>query len=423
MNWLQFKIRVYEKLAEPYFIWPLRARSQRKYVKSLRNKDYIKVVFYAMNLSMWNYQHLYDLMKQNPRFKLFIIISPDYNNPTQLRIEESIKLKDFFINHHIDFIDCNDKGEVCIDVRNTINPDIIFYPQPYFPQYNKNDICTVYKDRLICYYPYAFWTANGNWSYNLTLHNIAWKLFYSTEIHRKYARIYSANQGRNVVVTGYPKTDDYLRGEHQDVWKIKDRKYKRLIWAPHFTLKASLKGTVARSNFLMMADMMIDLAKKYPEKIQIAFKPHPRLKTELYRHQDWGKERTDNYFKEWNSMPNTFIADGEYIDLFMTSDGMVHDCSSFSVEYLYSQNPVMYVSEDIDSYKNMLNDFGKEAIDVHYIGKNNDDVISFVENQVIDGIDPMKGLRKSFFLNYLVPSHGMSVAEYTYHNILSSLDI
>lgn len=421
MNWLQYKINFYEKYVEPYVNWPLRLRSQNRYVKSLREKDYVKVVFYAMNVSMWNYQHLYDLMKQDTRFQLYVIISPNFLNPIELRLQDASYLKVFFDEKGVTYIDCDSNGEVCIDVRNDIDPDLIFYSQPYPSVMKQCDYCTNFQDKLICYYPYAFWSANGEWSYNKELHKIAWKLFYSTELHRKDAQKYCVNHGRNVVVTGYPKTDDYLNKKHKDVWKIKDRAYKRLIWAPHFTLEASLKGTVPRSNFLLMADLMVDIAQKYSNKLQIAFKPHPHLKRELYKHKDWGQEKTDSYYKLWETMPNTFVDEGEYIDLFMTSDGMVHDCSSFSVEYHYSKNPVMYISQDIEAYKDMLNDFGKKAIDVHYIGKNSDDVISFVEKQLISGIDPMKDQRNLFYQKYLIPFHGISVAEYTYNHIITSL--
>lgn len=396
---------------------------QLQAVRRIRHKETINVVFYAVNVSTWNYQHLYERMIQNPRFRIFIVIYPSKILPIELRLEEANGLRKFFDKKSVKYIDCNENGEISIDINNDINPDILFFSQPYLntmtPKEGNKDL----DKKLCCYYPYAFWTAKGVWSYNLPLHNFAWKLFYSTKLHLEDAKKYCDNKGRNVVVTGYPKTDDYLTGCFKDVWKIKDRKYKRLIWAPHFTIKPSMKGTVARSNFLMMADLMVCIAKQYSDKLQIVFKPHPRLKSELYLLEDWGKQRTNEYYELWDSMPNTFVADGEYIDLFMTSDAMIHDSSSFSVEYHYSHNPVMYMAQDINAYKDMLNDFGKKTIDMHYIGKNKEDILSFIEKQVISGIDPMKKQRDVFFKEYLVPSHRMTVADYTYQHLISSLGI
>ena len=422
MNWLEFKISVYNKVYAPYILWPLNSYKHQLYIKKIQKKEKIVVVFYAMNLSMWNYQHLYDLLKNNSRFKIYVVISPNCTCSSEIRKKDAEQLATYFKIKGVDFFNCDEKGEVSINVRKEIDPDILFYTQPYLPVMKKDDYCMSFQDKLICYYPYAFWSANGEWSYDLDLHKIAWKLFYSTPLHLKDAKRH-CNRGKNVVITGYPKTDDFIRLNHLDKWKIKDKKFKRLIWAPHFTLEPSMEGTVARSNFLMMHEAMIKIAQKYSDKIQIAFKPHPKLKNELYEHPEWGKERTELYYQKWRDMPNTFISEDEYIDLFMTSDAMVHDCSSFSIEYHYSKKPVMYVTRDINAYKEMLNDFGKIAIDLHYIGKTMLDVISFVENTVLKDNDPLKSKRIEFYDKYLIPSHGMSVAQYTYNNIVSSLGI
>ena len=403
--------------------WPIMNYIHKRKVYVLRKKNKIVVVFYAMNVPMWNYQHLLDLLNNDPRFDVYAVISPNQLSPINIRNEEAEELRLFFTQRHVRYIDCDSNGDVVVDVKKTICPDLVFYNQPYFVAMKAKDYCENYKRSLICYYPYAFWTANGEWSYNGKLHRIAWKCFYSTEMHLQDARDCCFNHGENVVVTGYPKTDDFLSSYHKDVWKIKNKSFKRLIWAPHFTLEASLEGTPPRSNFLMMADLMVDIANEYSEQIQIAFKPHPRLKQELYKLKSWGKERTDKYYMQWDSMPNSFLVEGEYIDLFMTSDAMVHDCSSFSIEYLYSQNPVMYITQDLEAYKGMLNRFGKIAIDTHYIGKNEKDIISFIEKQLLADNDSKQEQRRVFYKKYLVPSHGMKVSEFTYNTIISSLEI
>lgn len=83
----------------------------------------------------------------------------------------------------------------------------------------------------------------------------------------------------------------------------------------------------------------------------------------------------------------------------------------------------MYVTKDLDEYKKMLNDFGKMAIDIHYIGKTEDDILSFVKNQILKGIDPLRNDRLNFYKKYLLPPNGKSVAQNTYNNIIKSLGI
>jgi CDP-glycerol glycerophosphotransferase (TagB/SpsB family) len=108
-----------------------------------------------------------------------------------------------------------------------------------------------------------------------------------------------------------------------------------------------------------MAELMLELAQAYKDRIQIAFKPHPSLITQLYQHPDWGKERADDYYARWQQMENTQLETGGYVDLFMTSDAMIHDSGSFVVEYLYANRPVMFVSINLQSiiFLKLLNRF------------------------------------------------------------------
>ena len=236
-------------------------------------------------------------------------------------------------------------------------------------------------------------------------------MFYPTQLHLIDAFKYSFVKGRNMEIVGYPTADDFLSGYHKDVWKTQQSYKKRIIWAPHFTL--SFNGYVQQSNFLSMAEFMLDIAKRYLDKVQFVFKPHPRLFTELCKHSDWGEAQAVAYYSKWAEMENTQIETGEFVDLFMTSDAMIHDCGSFAVEYHYSGNPVMYIAENFDEQVAEKNDFGKIAMHLHYVGKNHQDIIDFIENVVLAGEDPLKPRRQQFREDYLIPPRGKTVAENT----------
>lgn len=53
----------------------------------------VRVAFIAMNLSMWRYQHLYELMLRDQRFAPVIILSPsiDYTKTQQRSDVESMR--------------------------------------------------------------------------------------------------------------------------------------------------------------------------------------------------------------------------------------------------------------------------------------------------------------------------------------------
>ena len=393
---------------------------QKRILSQIKNKEEISVVFFAMNLAMWRYQFLVEAMIKNPLFKVNIVLSPCITFSKEQQLKDIKQLREYFSAHSTSYIDYDFNEQAIFDVRKVLDPDLVFYPQPYSFILCKEHDSTNFQDKLLCYYPYAFWTAYSPWSYNEFFHNIAWKLYYSTEFHKKDAIHFAHNKGKNVVVVGYPNADNFIYKPSTNVWKSQLKSKKRIIWAPHFTISKE-RSFVVHSSFLWMADFMLEIAQKYTEEIQIAFKPHPRLLTELYAHPDWGKEKADAYYRIWNEMPNGQLEDGEFKDLFMTSDGMIHDSSSFTVEYHYSLKPVMYIQKDLKSYADTLSEFGKIALEAHYIGKNEQDIIDFIENVILKEEDFMHPIRKQFYDRFLLPPNNLSVAENTLDDILRSL--
>lgn len=390
---------------------------QKGLVWRLRHKKQINIVFIASTLAMWRYQNLYELVSKHSRFKASIIILPctSYSKEQQKKDMEDLKV--YFSQRKSNFI-IGDKGNgIYINIREQLKPDIIFYPQPYIGTLAKEVDVTNFFDRLLCYCPYAFWISKSHWSYDLPFHNKAWKLFYPTELHRKDAQEVAFNKGRNIEVVGYANTDNFLSKVHKDVWKKQDCVKKRLIWAPHFTITP---GYVTQSNFLRIAHFMLELAAKYYHEIQIAFKPHPRLYSELCKHKDWGTEKTRQYYNEWTIRGNTQVESGEFTDLFMTSDALIHDSGSFCVEYLYSGNPTMYIADNFEEQVAEKGEFGQLAMRQQYVGKTEEDIIRFIENTVIAGNDPMKHKREEFVKQYLLPPNGKTVAENTMDVLLKA---
>ena len=231
------------------------------------------------------------------------------------------------------------------------------------------------------------------------------------------------NHGRNVRVTGYANADEFLSGHHRSPWREMADGHcrKRIIWAPHFSITAKSSYLPARACFLWMAELMLELAQAYKDRIQIAFKPHPSLITQLYQHPDWGKERADDYYARWQQMENTQLETGGYVDLFMTSDAMIHDSGSFVVEYLYANRPVMFVSNNLQSILATQSEFGLQAYKQAYIGSEAGDIRRFIDEVVLRENDPMRPQREQFFSDYLLPPGGKTVAQNIVDDITKSL--
>ena len=115
-------------------------------------------------------------------------------------------------------------------------------------------------------------------------------------------------------------------------------------------------------------------------------------------------------------MPNCQIEEGDYVDLFIGSDAMIHDCCSFTTEYLYQRKPVMYLLKN--NPQDVFNDFGIKSFEQHYHGRTQADIEHFIEDVVRAGNDPKKTGREEFFKQYLGPYNGALPSE----NIIRTIE-
>lgn len=384
-------------------------------INRVRRKKNIRVLFAVAETATWKNDCLYRTMLEHPRFTPFILILPDEQKEASLSKEEVDACFDFFSR----------KGYTCsypyqngklINIRNALKPDIIFYQKPY-KAYPRNLLYYKNMSALFCYTNYAFHSLLVDWANENDFFKLMWQNYYEntsayTDLRRKFPDVSS-----NVVVTGLPVADLFLDEKHKDKWKKTDEKRKRIIWAPHFSI--SDDGGLSYSTFLSIAEGMLEFIKTTRLPIQIAFKPHPLLKSELYTYPSWGKEKTDHYYSAWESLSNAQLETGEYVDLFMSSDAMIHDCGSFTIEYHYTLKPVLYLVNGKEHTK-MMNTFAREAYDLHYKGKNMQDIRHFIENVVLEDSDYLLEKRKCFFESYLLPPHHQSATENIIQAILGT---
>lgn len=396
------------------------ARRHGENLKRLQGKETIKVAFFAIHSSVWKYDYLYRLMVEHPRFEPVIVVCPVVNYGMENMLHEMDRCYQMFHSRNYNVIRTyNVESKEYLDVKKEINPDIIFYTNPYKGLIDDRYYITNFPDTLTCYVSYNY----GNSClydvfHNLPMHNLVWRLYAETECHKTYSEKYADNKGINVVVTGYPGVDAFLDKNYavNDPWKIKDSTLKRLIWAPHHTIGEN--ELVSYSCFLRYADFMLNLANKYQDRIQVAFKPHPLLRVKLNNY--WGEEKTTQYYEEWNKIPNGFLADGDYIDLFLTSDAMIHDSGSFITEYLYTKNPVMRTDNGIDLSKE-FNTFALDCLSVYYHGKNENEIESFIIN-LINGEDALEESRRHFYQEKLLPPNSQWASYNILNDILSNIN-
>lgn len=408
-----------KRIAELKRQFEKQAQKHQETVKRLQGKEKLKVAFFAIHSSVWKYDYLYRLMVEHPRFEPIIIVCPVVNYGMENMLLEMDKCYQMFHSLNYNVIRTyNVESKEYLDVKKEINPDIIFYTNPYKGLIDDRYYITNFLDTLTCYVSYNY----GNSSvyemfHNLPLHNLVWRLYAETEYHKEYAIKYAYNKGYNVVVTGYPGVDAFLDKNYvtNDPWKIKDTRFKRLIWAPHHTINEN--GIINYSCFMKYCHLMLEIANKYQDKIQIAFKPHPLLRVRL--NQIWGEVKTTQYYNKWDKLHNGFLAENDYIDLFLTSDAMIHDCGSFVIEYLYTKKPVLRTHNG----KNLteeFNTFAADCLSVYYFAKTGNDIEDFVVN-LIKGIDSLYNKRINFFNEKLLTKNKKLASSNIIDDILKNI--
>lgn len=386
-----------------YLRLPIIYRRQLYLSEKIRQKDNISVLFVLTSLASWKTEELYKAMSFNSRFSTYILVTTANDEDARPLLKAYLTSKGY------SFFELNE-GE---NIYSKFIPDIILYEKPY-EGYLANEKLSHnnYNKSLYCYIDYAFHNAFRPSKFLLDnpLQNVAFQEFFENDDVSREISNYKSNKGINNVVTGFPISDIYIKfdkSKETDPWKGQSQAKKRIIYAPHHTID-HIHEALPYSTFLEFGDFMLEMAEKYKDKVQFAFKPHPVLRPKLER--IWGKERTDAYYNKWSELDNCQLETGTYTNLFMFSDAMIHDCGSFQIEYHYTHNPVLYLTHDEEGHRKDLVRYAQKAFDLHYKGHSKEEIESFILN-VINGVDPLKEERSGFFKEYLLPPNGQSATQ------------
>ncbi|MBQ7632286.1 MAG: CDP-glycerol glycerophosphotransferase family protein [Paludibacteraceae bacterium] len=368
------------------------------------------MIFFLQTPSVWKYDALYHQLEESAIFEPLVVVSP-YNVHLNYDKEECFRVmkqtEEFARTRGYNYVGTYDwETHKWRDIKKLYQPDIVFFTKPYkdtLPAYHIYN----FLDALTLYVPYGINCINlFHNTYGLSFQALLWKFLVETDFQKHYAEIYEKSHGDNVEVVGALAEEKLMQDDYEakDVWKPQSKKKKRIIWAPHHTVDYLFNF----SNFLEYCDDMLRLAEKYKDDIQIAFKPHPVLKFKLIN--IWGLEKTEDYYARWANLGNGQIEQGDYIDLFKTSDAMIHDCASFTVEYLYAKKPVLFQIKN-DKVKEEFNSFGELCLDLHYHAYSIEETDKFIREVVIGGNDPKKDEREQFYKQYLYPKDGIMPSE------------
>ncbi|RXI28666.1 CDP-glycerol glycerophosphotransferase family protein [Aliarcobacter trophiarum] len=370
--------------------------NHKKLLERLKNKEKIRVVFLVLYKTMWKVDTIFKKMQDDPLFEPIMLVCPDKSYGEEQMFKDMDETFQYFKDLKYNTFYSYKKEENRWLLLEELNPDIIFFTRPH--NLTKEEYYEkAYLNYLTCYVPYHHEVGDygDNISqYNQNFHNAMWKIFVSHACSKNTFEKYSVCKGKNVLDTGYPMMEELLikkeAKNYTNIWKHKDYRIK-IIFAPHHTIDSE---ELPYSNFLDYHEKFRELAIELKDKVIWSFKPHPLLRLKLNNHQYWGKEKTDEYFSFWQESEFSQLDEGDYVDLFLSSDAMIHDSGSFLAEYLYLQKPVIYMKRDKNNH---FNQFGQDILKVINVAKNFDDIRNFVYKLIENKDNLINPNQNSFF--------------------------
>lgn len=340
-------------------------RKHQELLHQIKGKEKIKVVFLAIHKSVWKVDPVFQKMLNDPYFEPVILVCPYTVYGEERMWQDMQECYEYFEEKGYPLLSSYNKEEQRWIVLEEIQPDIVFFTNPHNLT-RKEYYEDAYLKYLSCYVPYYSDVASDydlNSSYNQLFHNIVWKHFIGDEYAYKRALSVLSNNGANLLISGSPMLEELVVAEKIEadrVWRQQLLPKKRIIYAPHQSIFKD--ENINLSTFLEVGELIKTLAEKYQHQIQWSFKPHGLLKSKLYNHPDWGKERTDKYYDFWKLNNFTQLDEGGYVDLFNTSDAILHDCGSFILDYLFTGKPCAYLELNPKAQLKAINNYGLELL-------------------------------------------------------------
>ncbi len=312
------------------------------------------------------------MMNDSEHWNPKIVVIPDITKGRENAVTTYNKTKAHFISrygeeHVLDGWNC--ESDQFADILDRF--DIVYYANPYDDLVHKFHSIkyATHKNVLPIYISYGYDVGRYTTLSRLKSPelNFVWKLFADTTYtYHDYVND-QIIKGRNVVLAGYSKMDTLIQ------YPVSKSNRKRILISPHHSI---IRTDIPLSNFLEFYNLILRLPDLFPD-IDFVFRPHPLLFPIMINEGIWSKERVNQYLTDLQSKGVVYSTEGDYLKVFAECDAIVHDCGSFTVEWLFTGKPGCYVYN-----KNLNEDYlttlMKNALTSYTIAKSENDILNFI---------------------------------------------
>lgn len=380
-----------------------------------KNDEIIHFGAYVVFDSVFAVENLIEKISLNKKLDFKIVIVPDTSRGVEHQKKQYEETKKFFekkygSNYILDgyLLDENKY----IDLSKQF--DFIYVANPYDSMTNKYFTVSYLSQQncLPIYMSYGSMPDKYSQQCLIPLPEISkyWRVYADTKDNVHDFKKYELISGKNVVLSGYSKMDDLAQV------KITARQRKRIIIAPHHTIN---NPALPLSNFLKYSDFILQLPDLFPQ-VDFVFRPHPLLFINLINQNIWTKKEVEEYIEKLQEKNIEYSKGGDYLELFANSDGMIHDCSSFLIEYLFTGKPCCYALKNKKMKRAVFSKLGRKCLGHYYVAYSSDDINNFIKNVVIKNNDPIKNKRHIFAKNNLMVNYP-NVSDFVLNNLLQSI--
>ncbi len=355
-----------------------------------KSGEKLRVVFVCEENQKWGYQFVYELLKKDPGFEVLPVVLYPIISKNRVDFTQE-KNKEFFAKQGVESVDGYDYDKKTkIDLK-TFAPDIVFYQQPWYLE-GENHPVNLSKYALTIMIPYGYTTlSEKNWGSDAVkrVYSNLWMFFSESKYHNKfYEKAAGMRHKDNLLATGTPKLDYYhvpVKQEFEALWKGGKN---RIIWAPHHSINNT---GLCMSTFEEYYKFLLDFAKNHRE-YSFVVKPHPALRSACASQRFMTEEEYDAYMEEWNNLPNASVyTEGNYFDIFKTSDILVTDCSSFFAEYFPTGKPIVLLDK---KNRAPFDKFGKQLEKGFYKVNKPEELPVLLENILLKNDDQLVNTRR-----------------------------
>ncbi len=365
-------------------------------IEKVKNKEKINVTFLVGLTSMFCSKPLMKKIINNNKFKVTILVVPDLRFGVKKAKENMLKTYNE-LKEYKEYIVLSDIDESKDEIELSAIADICFLPVPYdFSHYKYNLLNILNAGILPAMVNYGFFRAKYDREKLISapVYSLYWKVFVETSYNLEEFINYSMIKGKNTVLTGYVKMDDYKSEDN-----INKDKRKTIMIAPHHSVPGGYNDILALSNFEKYSDLFLKLPDMYPN-VDFIFRPHPALFSTLSKENFWGEDKVNNYINQIKSKKNViYSTGGDYFNEFKKSDALIQDCGSYLVEYFYTLKPQCYLLKCPEDIDDKFVELGKKCLHNSYIAYNEVEIKKFIDNIIINGNDYKKQERIRFSQN------------------------